>query len=153
VNYELPGTPEDYVHRIGRTGRAGKSGTAASLVAPEETPRLAAIERLIKFKIPQASVPGFGADTTEDELRARRPVRHSRERQAPAASPSTSSSASRSRSKPHNVTEDGFDFDQPYVPAGSSAGQPSASAIAAEAHAQPARKTVAFLLGGSGRDR
>jgi ATP-dependent RNA helicase RhlE len=155
VNYELPGTPEDYVHRIGRTGRAGKSGTAASLVAPEETPRLAAIERLIKFKIPQESVPGFGADTTEDDLRARRPVRHSREHQAPAASTSTgtSSSASRSRSKPRNVTEDGFDFDQPYVPTGSSAGQPSASAIAAEANALPARKTVAFLLGGSGRDR
>jgi ATP-dependent RNA helicase RhlE len=51
INYELPTTPEDYVHRIGRTGRAGASGEAISLVAPEETRMLAEIERLIKHQI------------------------------------------------------------------------------------------------------
>lgn len=51
INYELPTTPEDYVHRIGRTGRAGASGEAISLVAPEEVRMLAEIERLIKHNI------------------------------------------------------------------------------------------------------
>ena len=51
VNYELPHTPEDYIHRIGRTGRAGALGEAISLVAPEEERYLAEIERLLKKKI------------------------------------------------------------------------------------------------------
>ena len=59
INYELPHTAEDYIHRIGRTGRAGKSGDATSLVSPEEKMRLADIEKLIKFKIDQVVLPGF----------------------------------------------------------------------------------------------
>ena len=59
VNYELPHTAEDYIHRIGRTGRAGKSGDATSLVSPDEKMRLADIEKLIKFKINQVDLPGF----------------------------------------------------------------------------------------------
>lgn len=55
INYELPTTPEDYVHRIGRTGRAGASGEAISLVAPEEARMLAEIERLIKHNIEVAN--------------------------------------------------------------------------------------------------
>ncbi len=51
VNYELPHVPEDYIHRIGRTGRAGASGEAISLVAPEEEKYLAEIERLLKKKV------------------------------------------------------------------------------------------------------
>jgi ATP-dependent RNA helicase RhlE len=51
VNYELPHVPEDYVHRIGRTGRAGVSGEAISLVAPDEAPLLADIEKLLKRKL------------------------------------------------------------------------------------------------------
>src|SRR5882672_1350274 len=47
INYELPHTPEDYVHRIGRTGRAGASGEAISLVAPEETKFLEEVEKLL----------------------------------------------------------------------------------------------------------
>ena len=47
VNFELPNVPEDYVHRIGRTGRAGASGEAVSLVSPEEKPLLRDIERLL----------------------------------------------------------------------------------------------------------
>ena len=51
VNYELPHVPEDYIHRIGRTGRAGATGEAISFVAPEEEKYLAEIERLLKKKI------------------------------------------------------------------------------------------------------
>ncbi len=48
INYEIPSAPEDYVHRIGRTGRAGASGVAISLVCEEEEKYLAEIEKLIK---------------------------------------------------------------------------------------------------------
>jgi len=51
INYEIPSAPEDYVHRIGRTGRAGASGSAISLVAPEEEKYLFEIEKLIKTTI------------------------------------------------------------------------------------------------------
>jgi ATP-dependent RNA helicase RhlE len=57
INYELPPNPEDYVHRIGRTGRAGQPGDAISLVAYEEQESLASIERLIKTKIPFLPLP------------------------------------------------------------------------------------------------
>ena len=59
VNFELPNVPEDYVHRIGRTGRAGSSGAAVSLVDEEEIKLLKGIERLIKREIPRVSVEGF----------------------------------------------------------------------------------------------
>ena len=62
VNYELPNVPEDYVHRIGRTGRAGSNGEASSLVCVDELKLLKDIERLIKREIPVVNVPGFEVD-------------------------------------------------------------------------------------------
>lgn len=59
VNFELPNVPEDYVHRIGRTGRAGAQGEAVSLVCVDENIFLRDIERLIKREIPKEVVPGF----------------------------------------------------------------------------------------------
>ena len=59
VNYELPHVPEDYIHRIGRTGRAGASGEAVSFVAPEEDKYLTEIERLLKKKIDVVRLDGF----------------------------------------------------------------------------------------------
>jgi len=59
VNFELPNVPEDYVHRIGRTGRAGASGEAISLVGPEERAYLRDIEKLLKKKLPVEPVPYF----------------------------------------------------------------------------------------------
>jgi ATP-dependent RNA helicase RhlE len=59
VNYELPNVPEDYVHRIGRTGRAGNEGTAISLVSAEENKLLRDIERLINREIPKQVLPGY----------------------------------------------------------------------------------------------
>ena len=55
INYEIPSAPEDYVHRIGRTGRAGASGIAISLVSPEEEKYLKEIEKLIKHEIRKES--------------------------------------------------------------------------------------------------
>jgi ATP-dependent RNA helicase RhlE len=59
INFDVPHSAEDYVHRIGRTGRAGLTGEAISLVAPEDLESLAAIERLIKKRIERVLVPGF----------------------------------------------------------------------------------------------
>jgi len=62
VNYELPNVPEDYVHRIGRTGRAGAEGEAVSLVCVDELKLLADIERKIKREIPSSTLEGFSFD-------------------------------------------------------------------------------------------
>jgi ATP-dependent RNA helicase RhlE len=65
VNYELPNVPEDYVHRIGRTGRAGNEGQAVSLVCADEYAFLQSIERLLKQKLPRDVVPGYEPTVTE----------------------------------------------------------------------------------------
>jgi ATP-dependent RNA helicase RhlE len=62
VNYDLPNVPEDYVHRIGRTGRAGATGEAVSLVCVDEKDMLKDIEKLIKRELPREVVPGFEPD-------------------------------------------------------------------------------------------
>ncbi|WP_334188546.1 DEAD/DEAH box helicase [Noviherbaspirillum sp.] len=62
VNYDLPNVPEDYVHRIGRTGRAGATGEAVSLVCVDEHGLLKDIEKLIKRTLPQEVVAGFEPD-------------------------------------------------------------------------------------------
>src|SRR5690349_5999442 len=59
VNFELPYVPEDYIHRIGRTGRAGASGEAISFVAPDEERYLADIERLLKKPVEVRTAEGF----------------------------------------------------------------------------------------------
>ncbi|HEY0443793.1 MAG TPA: DEAD/DEAH box helicase [Candidatus Limnocylindrales bacterium] len=62
VNYELPMVPEDYIHRIGRTGRAGTGGDAISLVCVDEAPLLRAIEGVLGRQVPTEIVPGFEPD-------------------------------------------------------------------------------------------
>ncbi len=78
VNFELPNVPEDYVHRIGRTGRAGAAGHAISLVDAEEGKLLTAIERLIKRRIDRATaedfVPSAGAEAAHDADHRREPM-------------------------------------------------------------------------------
>jgi ATP-dependent RNA helicase RhlE len=64
VNFELPNVPEDYVHRIGRTGRAGREGEALSLVCVDENDYLRGIERLIGQKINKVVVKGFEVDSS-----------------------------------------------------------------------------------------
>ncbi len=62
VNYDLPNIPEDYVHRIGRTGRAGREGEAISLVCIDELKLLADIERLIRRDLPRRVIDGYEPD-------------------------------------------------------------------------------------------
>ena len=62
INFELPNIPEDYVHRIGRTGRAGASGEAISLFSPDETVFLRDIEKLVGLKLPKEKIKGFEPD-------------------------------------------------------------------------------------------
>ena len=62
VNFELPNIPEDYVHRIGRTGRAGAKGEAISLVCIDEKTYLRDIEKLVGIRIPSEAKPGFEPD-------------------------------------------------------------------------------------------
>ncbi len=62
VNFDLPNVPEDYVHRIGRTGRAGNKGEAVSLVCIDEHGLLHNIEKMLKRKIEQVILPGFEPD-------------------------------------------------------------------------------------------
>ena len=62
VNFELPNIPEDYVHRIGRTGRAGAKGEAISLVCIDEKQYLKNIEKLVNLRIPSKFKKGFEPD-------------------------------------------------------------------------------------------
>ncbi|MBC8011215.1 MAG: DEAD/DEAH box helicase, partial [Burkholderiales bacterium] len=59
INYDIPGTPDDYVHRIGRTGRAAAEGDAFTLMSPDQTGEVRAIEKFIKATIPQLQLEGF----------------------------------------------------------------------------------------------
>jgi ATP-dependent RNA helicase RhlE len=127
INFDVPHSPEDYVHRIGRTGRAGLAGEAISLVAPQDMEAMAAIERLIKKRIERVLIPSFEpSGATVAVLMGDQPKRQ----------------ASRHPAKP------GADpiFSKPYEPA---AGQP-ASPKAAEPEPRNKRRQpqVAALLGG-----
>ncbi|WP_281979512.1 DEAD/DEAH box helicase [Tenacibaculum mesophilum] len=78
INFELPNVPEDYVHRIGRTGRAGASGEAISLVAQEEEAYLKSIEKLLGQKITISELEGFDLSTIKNEITTERPKQQSR---------------------------------------------------------------------------
>jgi ATP-dependent RNA helicase RhlE len=84
VNFELPHVPEDYVHRIGRTGRAGSEGEAVSLVCVDERALLAGIERLLGRELPRRMLGGFEPDPSiraepiETGRRAAQPKGHVR---------------------------------------------------------------------------
>jgi ATP-dependent RNA helicase RhlE len=137
INFDVPHSPEDYVHRIGRTGRAGLPGEAISLVAPQDHDAMAAIERLIKKRIERVLVPGFGpSGATVAALMGNQP-----------SSPRRSSPNVR-RDRPPVKHADPI-FSKPYEPAqGTNA--PSAPAKP-EAPPQPSRRKqpqVAALLGG-----
>ena len=64
VNFDLPENPEDYVHRIGRTGRAGMSGKAISFAMPDQGQKVREIERLTRLYIPIAKLPDLSAHLT-----------------------------------------------------------------------------------------
>lgn len=63
INFDVPQEPEDYVHRIGRTGRAAQAGDAYTFMAPDEIAMVRTIERVIGQEIPRISVPGYDFGT------------------------------------------------------------------------------------------
>jgi ATP-dependent RNA helicase RhlE len=69
INYEVPPTAEDYIHRVGRTARAGREGAAFTLVSPEEEARLALIESSTGVKIERSRLAGFSDGRSEDQIR------------------------------------------------------------------------------------
>lgn len=75
VNFELPNVPEDYVHRIGRTGRAGATGHAVSLVCADEIDLLNDVEHVIQSHIPREVVAGFEPLNALPESRKLRPLK------------------------------------------------------------------------------
>src|SRR5450830_74902 len=114
INYEIPSAPEDYVHRIGRTGRAGASGKAISLVSPEEERYLAEIEKLIKCEIEKekAVVPHAAQNSTRAP-RGEHPERsHAPRSEHPERSRGPRPAA------PKKSSHDPW-FDKPYEPSGS----------------------------------
>jgi ATP-dependent RNA helicase RhlE len=66
INYDVPSTPEDYVHRIGRTGRAGNQGRALTIVTPVDELSMRAIEKLMGQTVKRVVLPGFGGTKTSE---------------------------------------------------------------------------------------
>ncbi len=134
INYEIPSAPEDYVHRIGRTGRAGASGVAISLVSEDEEKYLVEIEKLIKKSINKLTaniVNTKPTATSSSEKEHRKPARTSSENSTP-------------RSHAKKKSSDPW-FDQPYTPSNNT------SNSKVETVAKPAPRTkmpMAALLGG-----
>jgi ATP-dependent RNA helicase RhlE len=155
VNYELPYTPEDYVHRIGRTGRAGLPGEAISLVSPDELKPLADIEKLLKHPITREVAEGFDLEDRGDSRH-----REHRETRGHGGRPHASRPASDREHREHRfarttppapkstVDASGFDFSKPYEPS------PAAVPANTSAPAPPpvrghSRRPTAALLGGA----
>lgn len=94
VNFELPNIPEDYVHRIGRTGRAGASGEAISLFSPDETVFLRDIEKLVGLKLPKENIKGFEPDPNAST----EPIKQGQGRQQRNSTPRKSNTDNSNRS-------------------------------------------------------
>ncbi len=161
INFALPHTAEDYIHRIGRTGRAGRQGHAVSLVCAEEKSRLAEIEKLIKFEIPQEVIPGFDPepDFYEAGSRKRRTAQAEKGSDGPAArdgarkSGRPAAAEPRRRKPPSTVAADGFDYSKPYeasIPVTQTEDGVTAE-LAPRPSIERSKRPIAALLGGLGR--
>ena len=79
INFDVPHSPEDYIHRAGRTARAGATGDVITFVAPDEEDRMREIQRDIKMDLPRSTLPGFDNRSSAERTAAReRPARGSR---------------------------------------------------------------------------
>ncbi len=145
INYDLPYAPEDYVHRIGRTGRAGASGVAISLMAPDEERLLVEIEKLIKRPLERG--------TLEVSKPRERPRRREEEREPyESVGQQAGQRAPRyaTRSRGHHEVVDEF-FLKPYeAPPSSTAPKATTSEPESTGAGKPARKIAALLGGGKG---
>lgn len=169
INYELPNTAEDYVHRIGRTGRAGTPGEAISLVSPDEMEYLVAIEKLLKREIPRlippdvapprahasseraASQPGHRTPHASEETPEERRERH--ERRAIREHKESRHSSSRrtidtTPAAPH-PSYPHFDFSKPYEP--TKAALQETPVVVSLPSRGPAPRKIGALLGGRPR--
>jgi superfamily II DNA/RNA helicase len=149
INYDLPYAPEDYVHRIGRTGRAGASGIAISLMAPEEERLLAEIEKLTRKPLERAVLEGLRPRERERrEERRPAPARPERDHDSTGQQAGPRAPRYASRGRGHHEVVDDF-FVKPYEP--QSEPTPVAAADTASATSGPAKpaKRIAALLGGS----
>jgi ATP-dependent RNA helicase RhlE len=141
INFDIPHSPEDYIHRIGRTGRAGLTGEAISLVAPPDMEALAAIERLIKKKIDRVLVPGFQPDGgTAATLMGRESRPASRRGEPPRATAPRAMAP-----KPQRPQGDPI-FSRPYEPKADAPEAPKPEE--APQRGRPRQRQVAALLGG-----
>jgi ATP-dependent RNA helicase RhlE len=153
INYELPYVPEDYIHRIGRTGRAGASGEAISFCSPDEERLLTEIERMLKRSIPVAAADGIPAERTpshgEREPRVSREPRPTREprqeRDAkPARPPRGRAGTPRDRAaeappRRDRSVDDTRNPDQPPIERPAAA-QNGSGTLAPSSHARPASR-------------
>jgi ATP-dependent RNA helicase RhlE len=80
VNFDVPGAPEDYIHRVGRTGRADASGDAFTFVAPDEEQDFRAIERAVRGTVARVTVPDFDYTARAAQLEVPRGQRFARAR-------------------------------------------------------------------------
>jgi ATP-dependent RNA helicase RhlE len=165
--------PEDYVHRIGRTGRAGSNGVAMSLVCHEEKPLLADIERTTRNRIESVIIEGFEPGThhrdetdTRDAARGARPGSNSRNPKRSGARNSTPGRAKQAEQPNSHSTRAAqpVSADQPAKPAKrrrsgrkhkrTATAENQASAAASSAQSRPfqsALRAVASIFGGAGQ--
>jgi ATP-dependent RNA helicase RhlE len=149
INYELPYTPEDYVHRIGRTGRAGMPGEAISLVSPDEMRLLADIEKLLKRAIPRQTAEEGAPHRDNDRVSGRSHERRARNESGSDA-PRRMAAGPQHSSRPPQPAADGFDFSKPYEP---SQGAAPAAPTPPPARRPASRPTAALLGGFIARDK
>jgi ATP-dependent RNA helicase RhlE len=155
INFDLPFSAEDYVHRIGRTGRAGASGDALSLCSPNERKQLADIEKLIKRPLDVQRLTVDVPVRHHHEERAPRREREARdERGARRRTGSAASGSAASYDRPHHHRQQPVDdfFFKPYVPSPSSRKADEAADVAA-AQKPVSKQPLAALLGGFGMPR
>jgi ATP-dependent RNA helicase RhlE len=153
INFDLPGAPEDYVHRIGRTGRAGLTGEAIALMADDEREKLGAIEKLLKIKLPIAEAEDFkrtpalrGEAGRREGREGRRPDgRRDQSRQSESRHREDHRSRSGRNSPARSVAQPADPlFDRPYNPPPSS--KPSDSANSAPRQQDPKKQVAALFL-------
>jgi ATP-dependent RNA helicase RhlE len=113
VNFDFPPQPEDYVHRIGRTGRAKAIGDAISFVTPDDVANLRALERFISRGVPRKVAEGFDASAYKAEARTMtswRPSRpaHTQQRAHAPAPRGQASSRAGARTQPGNTSRPSF---------------------------------------------
>jgi ATP-dependent RNA helicase RhlE len=152
INFDLPGAPEDYVHRIGRTGRAGQTGEAIALVAADEREKLAAIEKLLNIKLPVAEAESFKrsagphGESREGPSRGRGEARAAgRTGRVEHASPVERHAGAR-RSAPRPAIASDPLFSMPYEPAAKPNAAAPVSSAATDSRSQKAKKQVAALF-------